>query len=213
MTHLRSEQTNKQMKRNKSTVNYTRVGSEKEHCGICVHFQKPSACRIVGGEIVAGGWCKLWKGKNMARGYDNDEWDRETAKAQSKALNTMPARLRKTSIISSRRATGAISERAAAKLRGRRGKYRLGLFGAKERNNPDQGRGAKHRGAIDQDQRPQFPEESEVRNRGGYATSNRPSNVASPTPPGMANYYGGPASRPGGGSSGTYYGDKDRSSR
>jgi hypothetical protein len=197
------------MKHTKSAVNYTRVGSEREHCGICVHFQKPNRCSLVEGEIVAGGWCKLWeKEKDMA-----DNWDKDTAHEQAKALSTMPARLRKTSIISSRRPSGAISERSRAKLRGRSGKFSLGLFGAKEKNNPHQGRGAKHRNAIDQNQRPQHPPESELKNRGGYSTANRPSNVADPPEPGMANYYGGPSSRPGGGGNSTYYGDRDRSSR
>jgi hypothetical protein len=156
------------MKHSKSAVSYAKVGSEKEHCSICRHFERPNRCEKVSGDIAPGGWCRLWREK-------------------------MPTRLRKTSF-SSRRPSSAISERARAKLGGRSGKFSLGYRGAKSRN------------AIDQDQRPQFPEESEVKSRGAFSTSKRPSNVASPTPPGKANYYGGPSSRPGGGSSSTYYG-------
>jgi hypothetical protein len=65
------------------------------------------------------------------------------------AKKTMPSRLRKKAIISSRRPSGARSERALARFPGKSAKWSLGYVGPKEKNNPHQGRGAKGRNAID----------------------------------------------------------------
>jgi hypothetical protein len=182
------------MKHSKSAVSYTKVGSEKEHCSICQHFERPNKCELVSGDIAPGGWCKLWKGQSMPRGRDYpDDWTHEPAKKRTR--------------IGSRRPSAAVSESARARFGSRKGKFNLGFVGPKEKNNPlPKAAGAKGHNAIDQDQRPQFPEESEVKNRGAYSTSKRPSNVTYPPELSMANYYGGPSSRPGGGGSSTYYG-------
>ena len=46
-------------KRTKESVNYSK-GNEKEHCGICKHFQPPWACEKVSGHIVPAYWCRLF---------------------------------------------------------------------------------------------------------------------------------------------------------
>jgi hypothetical protein len=48
------------VKRSKGEVDYSE-GSMREHCGICKHFIKPSACQLVTGHILARMWCKLFE--------------------------------------------------------------------------------------------------------------------------------------------------------
>lgn len=46
-------------KRSKSEVDYG-PGMRKAHCGICAHFEAPSSCSLVAGEIAANFWCELF---------------------------------------------------------------------------------------------------------------------------------------------------------
>ena len=34
-----------------------------QFCGDCAHFVPPTACKLVEGNISAGGWCRLWAKK------------------------------------------------------------------------------------------------------------------------------------------------------
>lgn len=57
-------------KKSKSEVDYSDQGHETSHCGptkawphgYCSHFEAPSGCELVRGEINKRGWCKLWHG-------------------------------------------------------------------------------------------------------------------------------------------------------
>lgn len=56
------------MKKTKLEVQYTGNGTKAEHCSICEHYQPPyraqyrpeARCEVVQGEIIPGGWCKLF---------------------------------------------------------------------------------------------------------------------------------------------------------
>lgn len=39
---------------------YQSQGNGNQRCGNCLHFQPPSACRIVAGNISPAGWCRLY---------------------------------------------------------------------------------------------------------------------------------------------------------
>lgn len=35
-----------------------------QRCGLCQHFQPPSSCKVVAGQISAQGWCRLFYAKS-----------------------------------------------------------------------------------------------------------------------------------------------------
>lgn len=50
----------KTKKISKKSVKYQYKPNGKEHCGNCVNFIAPSACKRVAGKIDPNGWCVLW---------------------------------------------------------------------------------------------------------------------------------------------------------
>ena len=44
----------------KKSVDYSH-GMKAAHCGICTHFEKPSACSRVTGLIAPVCWCRLFE--------------------------------------------------------------------------------------------------------------------------------------------------------
>lgn len=55
------------MKLTKAQVSYG-PGKPDEHCGICIHFRRPSSCTIVEGDIDWRDWCrKFVAGRGMRR--------------------------------------------------------------------------------------------------------------------------------------------------
>lgn len=47
-------------KRTKASVHYSK-GYKPAHCGICRHFERPDACRLVEGKIDPTFWCRLFE--------------------------------------------------------------------------------------------------------------------------------------------------------
>jgi hypothetical protein len=43
-----------------------KAGLPQAHCGICAHFEKPDACKIVAGRIDPQKWCKYFERKKKA---------------------------------------------------------------------------------------------------------------------------------------------------
>lgn len=55
-------------KQSKAEVRYG-PGMPGSHCGICKHYERPSACALVAGEIKAADWCILFvKGGDQVPG-------------------------------------------------------------------------------------------------------------------------------------------------
>ena len=46
-----------QTKIEKSMVMYQETPKDGQHCSICLNFQPPNACALVGGDISPNGWC------------------------------------------------------------------------------------------------------------------------------------------------------------
>lgn len=44
-------------------VSYQTTPKGAQRCDNCAFWQTPSACKLVDGEIAAGGWCSLYKKK------------------------------------------------------------------------------------------------------------------------------------------------------
>lgn len=45
----------------KASVGYEHPAAKSNHCGICEHFEAPSACEIVQGTIRREDWCERFK--------------------------------------------------------------------------------------------------------------------------------------------------------
>ena len=41
-------------------VGYQNQPNEGKRCELCIHFQKPSGCKLVSGPISPKGWCRLF---------------------------------------------------------------------------------------------------------------------------------------------------------
>ncbi len=61
------------MKHAKSAVGYEHPAKASNHCGICVNFEAPDACRIVRGEIRRQDWCKRFASRRDRRAKIEDE--------------------------------------------------------------------------------------------------------------------------------------------
>lgn len=46
-----------------SEVKYRSTPNGEHRCGNCQHFIPPDRCKVVDGQVEAGGWCALWLGK------------------------------------------------------------------------------------------------------------------------------------------------------
>ena len=44
----------------KTAAGYKNSPNGDKSCGVCKHFQPPSACALVDGDINANGYCNLW---------------------------------------------------------------------------------------------------------------------------------------------------------
>lgn len=49
-----------QAKSSPQVAGYQSEPNGGQRCGICQHFQPPSACKVVAGRISAQGWCRLY---------------------------------------------------------------------------------------------------------------------------------------------------------
>jgi len=54
---------NAQQKLTQAIAKYQATPNGGNHCGICVNFQPPNACKFVAGEISPNGWCQLFGAK------------------------------------------------------------------------------------------------------------------------------------------------------
>lgn len=54
---------------NKTASHYQNHPNGDERCGGCRHFQAPSSCEIVPGDISPRGWCKWFHGRQGTMGY------------------------------------------------------------------------------------------------------------------------------------------------
>jgi hypothetical protein len=52
-----------QQKVSKAIVTYQGTPKGDLHCGVCINFQPPNACKFVQGEISQSGWCQLFAPK------------------------------------------------------------------------------------------------------------------------------------------------------
>jgi len=52
-----------QSKLTQAIAKYQPTPNGADHCGLCVNFQPPNACRFVAGEISPNGWCQLYAAK------------------------------------------------------------------------------------------------------------------------------------------------------
>jgi len=52
-----------QEKITQAIAKYQGTPNGASHCGICINFLAPNACRFVAGEISPNGWCQLFSAK------------------------------------------------------------------------------------------------------------------------------------------------------
>ena len=43
-----------------SAVHYQTTAKDGQDCQHCYHFAAPQTCKLVDGDIVPTGWCRLW---------------------------------------------------------------------------------------------------------------------------------------------------------
>jgi hypothetical protein len=52
-----------QQKLTQADAKYQTTPKDGQHCGGCVNFQPPNACKFVQGDISPNGWCQLFGAK------------------------------------------------------------------------------------------------------------------------------------------------------
>jgi hypothetical protein len=52
-----------QQKIGQADAKYQATPKGDQHCGVCVNFQPPNACKFVQGDISPNGWCQLFAKK------------------------------------------------------------------------------------------------------------------------------------------------------
>ncbi|MBI1868415.1 MAG: high potential iron sulfur protein [Methylocystis sp.] len=50
-------------KLSQQAVAYQNTPKNDQRCDACVHFEPPSSCKLIEGEINPSGWCKMFKKK------------------------------------------------------------------------------------------------------------------------------------------------------
>lgn len=53
-------------KATKVAVDYTDDGTDREHCGICLHYIAGGECKVVSGRISPRGWCSKFEPRRRA---------------------------------------------------------------------------------------------------------------------------------------------------
>jgi hypothetical protein len=53
-----------QDKVSQALANYQTTPKGNDHCGVCVNFESPHACKFVQGEVSPTGWCQLFTPKS-----------------------------------------------------------------------------------------------------------------------------------------------------
>jgi hypothetical protein len=52
-----------QQKISQAIAKYQGMPNGGQHCGVCINFQPPNACKFVQGDIGPNGWCSLFSPK------------------------------------------------------------------------------------------------------------------------------------------------------
>jgi len=46
-----------------SSAGYQNTSNGNQRCGGCIHFQPPTSCKVVAGQISPNGWCRIFAAK------------------------------------------------------------------------------------------------------------------------------------------------------
>ena len=46
-----------------ASAGYQNYANGTQRCGGCIHFQPPSSCKVVAGQISPNGWCRIFAAK------------------------------------------------------------------------------------------------------------------------------------------------------
>ncbi len=59
----------KAAKLSKAEVQYEHPAAKSDHCGICRHYEPPTACEVVSGLIRPEDWCDHFSGSRARKRY------------------------------------------------------------------------------------------------------------------------------------------------
>ncbi len=57
-------------KLSRASAGYEHPARGPDHCGVCRHFERPSACAVVRGEIRSEDWCERFRHARRVALYD-----------------------------------------------------------------------------------------------------------------------------------------------